>query len=145
MIGKIAQWILGAVGMLTATYGAAVFWVQQGAISGREIWPLPALVLIEWALLGLAGFWGVSFGSSSGRGNKTAWFASGALLPMGILGGFSIGPLVLLSLLPLLAAALIAAVRTKFRLLSGLGWFGIGALANLLFMLLLIMLSNPSF
>ncbi len=104
--------------------------MQQAQVSDERIWPLPALVLIEWALLGIACLVGVveSARSGSRRWLAVGWAACGALLPMAILGGFSIGEMVCLTMLPLFGAILIATRQGYSDFRYGLVYFGFGVI-----------------
>jgi len=106
------------------------------------MWPLPGLVLLDWALLGLLGMAGVALAGRGHpyRGAGAAWAASGGLLPLMILGGFSIGPVVALSELAILGAAILIFVRSRRGIIPSLGVFTAGAIANLTVLFLLISL-----
>ena len=138
------MWGLGLIGAAVGIVGAALFWIQQAKFSGDNIWPLPALVLILWALLGITGMFGPirAVQINSERWLEAAWAVDGALLPMAVLGGFSIGPMVLLTLLPLTGAAAIASWEIGARFIKYLGVFGIGAAAGLGVLLFLIIIGR---
>ena len=60
-----------------------VFWPQQ------DMWPLPALYLLEMAAASLVGLWGIW--RADALGSLAAWAAAGVLLGFSILAGFSVG------------------------------------------------------
>ena len=143
-MAKVLLWEFGLLGAAIGIAGAALFWIQQAQISGDRIWPMPALVLIEWALLGFAGMFCAieSARTGSPRWSAAAWMADGALLPMAILGGFLIGPMVFLTLLPLLGAAAIADWRIGALSFKKLGYSGIGAAVGLVVLLFFILIAG---
>lgn len=106
------------------------------------MWPLPGLVLVEWALLGLIGFLAIILSNSKipARLILTGWVVCGALIAMGIISALSIGPIVLAAALSFLFADLLLAYRQKTRILQGLGALLIGLVGNaaILFILLVI-------
>jgi len=55
---RIIEWILAVIGAIMCIGGAASIWIAQAASNhpGFSLWPMPALVLIEIALLGIVGF-----------------------------------------------------------------------------------------
>ena len=55
---RMVEWILAGIAAIMCIGGAASIWIPQAASNppGVSLWPLPALPLIEVALLGLAGF-----------------------------------------------------------------------------------------
>jgi hypothetical protein len=67
---------------------------------------------------------------------------TGALLPLIMLGALSIGPLVLVSALFFLAAAILVTLHTKFRLLGMLGYWISGAIGNSLIVAGLILINS---
>ena len=139
-INRILQLIFGAAGLAISLAGALLVGAEQLSFTGSTIWPLPGLVLLDWAGLGVAGFLGLL-----SEGNPKApyylniiWFVIGAQMPLVVLGAFSIGAMVLLSLIAFLVAALLASAQIP------VGWLGygkyllVGMLANLVVLLLLI-------
>src|SRR5512134_3296846 len=94
---KIIQWTLGALGAVIALAGALGIAASQGNAPGDSLWPLPGLVLLDWAGMGVAGFIGPISAGNGKRKIELSWFVVGALLPLIFLGALSIGPLVLLT------------------------------------------------
>jgi hypothetical protein len=137
-MARIMEWIFAWIGALICGLIAVAFWqYQQGA--GGPIWPLPAAVLLEVALLGIAGlisitadtephpqFWGL-----------VTWFVTGVLAGLMILGGFSIGPYLFPAVVLFASAALLADRRRRRRVLPELGSFAIGTLGSILLLLFL--------
>ena len=146
--GANKRWIdllasgLGAIGALVAVAGPIVVLGSQPTNPGSSVWPLPGLVLIDWAVLGVAGFLGAYLGTKPlpGLWSKIAWFVAGALIPLMALGALSIGPFVLLSLVFLAASAVLVTIHQRLKGLEILGAFVLGILLNLGLLLGLIVL-----
>ncbi len=146
-LSRIVQWTLGALGAGIALTGALGIGASQLDTPGASIWPMPGLVLLEWAGLGLLGFVGLI---AEGSWKRTfdlvdTWFVVGALIPLMVIGAFSIGPFVLLSLLAFLVAVLLASVQAKGNWLRYLKALLIGAIANFALLYLFITLGRPRF
>lgn len=146
-LSRIIQWTLGALGAGIALAGALGIGESQLGFPGASIWPMPGLVLLEWAVLGLLGFIGlIAEGSWKRTFNLVdTWFVVGALIPIMVIGAFSIGPLVLMTLLPFSAAVLLASVQAKGNWLRYFKILLIGAIANLALLYLFITLGRPRF
>lgn len=151
---RFASWVFAALGAAVSLAGAVGFAAQQGSLGsapGESIWPLPGLVLLDWAVFGAVGFIGVLLAEEGvvpqGHPSRfgASWFAIGALLPLVVLGALSIGPYVFLSLVTLLIATLLASVQLKLNLLPHIKWLLIGMVANLVLLLGMILLGQPSF
>ena len=65
----------------------AVIWLSVS--QQQEMWPLPALYLLEMAAASLVGLWGIFQGDMAG--NWAAWVAAGAVFGFALIGGFSVG------------------------------------------------------
>jgi hypothetical protein len=137
------------VGLLLVSSGAAVciggaagFWSLQASLAGESLWPLPALALLDWGLLGFVAFLSARAGELAESRWVTAlpWAAGGALLPLGVISALSIGPFVLLSAILLLAGAGWEAMRRSKLTTEVLKWMAGGLLGNavLLFLILSI-------
>lgn len=134
---------MGAGICLVSAYTVAVAQASMGTPGEPvwlSIWPLPGLALLEWGLLGIAGFVGVLLGKPATL--TLAWVADGALAALVILGAFSIGTMVLLALAFLTTAALLASVRRERNLFRDAGSFLLGTLANFTLFTLLILMEN---
>lgn len=78
--GMNKRWIeflasgLGAIGALIAIAGPILVLGSQPSGPGSSVWPLPGLVLIDWAVLGVAGFLAAYLGTKPlpGRWGKIA-------------------------------------------------------------------------
>lgn len=146
-LSRIIQWTLGALGAGIALAGALGIGASQLDTPSASIWPMPGLVLLEWAGLGLLGFIGLIAEGSWKRTFNLAdsWFVVGALIPMMVIGAFSIGPFVLMTLLAFLVAALLASVQAKGNWLRYFKALLIGAIANLALLYLFITFGRPRF
>jgi hypothetical protein len=148
--GSNRRWIeflangLGAIGALIAVAGPVLVLGSQPGGPGYSIWPLPGLVLIDWAVLGVAGFLGTYLGTKPlpGLWGHAAWFVAGALIPLMALGALSIGPFVLFSLVFLAASAVLVTIHQRLKGLEIFGAFALGILINLGLLLGLIILGG---
>jgi hypothetical protein len=132
---RIVRWIFAALSAAVALGGGIGFAAQQaGLVSapGESIWPLPGLVLLEWAALGVIGFMGILLAENPHNlpWFGASWFIIGAFLPLVILGALSIGPYVLLSLVALLIAAVLTSLQLKISPLPHLKFLLIGIITN---------------
>lgn len=141
---KLAVWFFAGVGVLVCIFGAAAFATSQVSAGGGHFFPLPGLILIEWAVIGVLGFLSAIavFYPQYQRPSTGIWVMTGALLPLIILGALSIGPLVLIAALFFLIAAILVKLHTKSRLLSMLGYWVIGAFGNTLIVAGLILFNS---
>ena len=137
---RIAEWILASVGAVICIGIAILFWIEQTSFRGATIWPLPALVLIEVALLGLAGMLAVVFigDERTSQWGSLIWAVCGGLTALTIIGGFSIGPLLLWAVLAFVLAGVLIDWRIGRNLFHDLGIFTLGALCNAALLFLLI-------
>ena len=124
--------------------GAAITWLSQASPNSPyvSLWPLPALVLIEVAILGLAGFSGVVLDNQqqSSRWGRVRWIACGGLTALAIIGSFGVSVLALLAVPALLfgGAAILADIRQDQNMLTDLGIFTLSVVANLVLIFALI-------
>ena len=126
--------VLAFIGVLIASGGSLVVFIDQAGMSpGSPVWPLPGLVLMDWTILGILGFLSAYGGRtpSSALWRKIAWVVAGALIPLVILGAFSIGLFVLVSLLFFLGSTIFLSMQRKEKWLDYLGMFFIGTVSNL--------------
>jgi hypothetical protein len=126
-----------------AFIGATAFWSYQANVSPGQLWPLPALILLEWGLIGFLGMVLTQAQETLSQATRlrVPWLAAGALAPMAYLGGFSIGPTVAISMWLFLGVGLLMALRRKALAWRLLLWLGGAVLANLALLLLVIALS----
>ncbi len=136
--------ILGFAGMLFAVGGAILFFSNQIQAAGASIWPLPALALVDWAIIGILGFFSafLALRSSFKYWLIAAWIVAGAPLPLIILGAFSIGLDVLFCLPFFLASAILVSVQKRMLWLDCLALFMLGAVGNLAIILIFMMLTG---
>ena len=141
---RIIEWVLAGIGAILCVGGAAMTWLSQTLSNSPNVslWPLPALVLIEVAILGLAGFSGVVLDNQqqSSRWGRVIWIACGGLTALAIIGAFSVSVVVLLVVPALLfsGAAILADIRQHRNMLTDLGLFTVSAVANLALIFALI-------
>ena len=137
------EWVLAGIGAILCVGGAAITWLSQASSNSPNVslWPLPALVLIEVAILGLVGFSGVVLDNQqSSRWGHVMWIACGGLTALAIIGAFSVSVVVLLAVPVLLfsGAAILADIRQHRNILTQLGLFTVSVVANLAFIFALI-------
>lgn len=147
---RLASWIFAALSAAISLGGGIGFAAQQAAWAsapGESIWPLPGLVLLEWAAFGVIGFTGILLAETphSLSWLGASWFVIGAFLPLVILGALSIGPYVFLSLVALLTAVLLTSRQLKVSLLPRIKFLLIGIVANFGLLLGVIVLAQPGF
>jgi hypothetical protein len=136
--------ILAFIGTLVAIAGSITFFVNQLQNSPSFLFPLPGLVLIDWAVLGILGFFGAYFGVklTPSFWLKIAWFVIGAFLPLMILGLFSIGLFIFISLPFFLASIILISIRNKMMWLNSLGLVLLGAVGNFALLYVFVALGN---
>ena len=153
-VWRVLRWLFAALSVAVSLGGGIGFAAQQAvwaSAPGESIWPLPGLVLLDWAAFGVVGFTGILLAEDrvapQARPSRfgASWFAIGAFLPLVVLGALSIGPFVFISLVTLLIAALMASMQLKLSLLPRLKFLLIGTVANLVLLLGMILLGQPSF
>ena len=108
------QWLLAFVAALICIFTIAVF-----ARAQAEMWPLPALYLLEIALVGLLAVACINVQET--WSTWALWTITGILLAFVILGGFSIGPFLFPALLATLGQALLKARQLHTGIPIGLG------------------------
>ena len=129
--------IFAGIGAIMCIGGAASIWIPQAASNppGIPLWPMPALVLIEVALLGIAGFLGIALEPQplSARWGFLVRIACGGLIALSVIGAMSVSVIVFLAV-PALAfggAAILADRRRGRKMLSDLGILAASGIANL--------------
>jgi len=141
---RIIEWLLAGIGALMCLSGAVRTWLSQAAFDspGVSLWPLPALILIEVAIFGIAGFAAVVLDNNqhSSRWGSILWIACGGLMALAITGAFSVSVLGLLVVPAMLfsGAAILADGRRHRNMLRDLGLFSLSAVANFLLIFILI-------
>ena len=133
---RMIEWILAGIGAIMCIGGAASIWIPQAASNppGISLWPMPAFLLIEVALLGVLGFLGIVLEprQSSGPWGWLVWVACGGLLGLSILGEMSVSVIVLLAAPALVfgGAAILADLRRGRKILSDLWFLVVSGIAN---------------
>jgi hypothetical protein len=133
---RIIEWILASIESIICTGGAASFWIQQPAFGTPDLslWLMPAILLLEVAILGVVGFFGIVLEPrrlSTGWG-FLVWITCGGLLGLSILGRivFSVIFLLAAPALAFFGAAIFAEIRRKRKMLPDLGILVVSAIAN---------------
>jgi len=131
-IGILAP-VTGAIGALVAISGPMLVLSSQPGGDGGSIWPLPGLVLMDWAILGVLGFLAAYLGIKPETAGWAwaAWFVVGALFPLMVLGALSIGPFVLLNLIFFTVSAILVTIRMRLSYGKAAGFIALGWLINL--------------
>lgn len=132
--------VLISTGATVCIGGAAAFWSLQASTTSGSLFPLPALALLDWGILGFVGFItaGAAVAAPGGESNPAPWAIGGALLPLGVIGSLSIGPYVLLSALLFLIGAAWSALGQSRVTGRDLRWLAGGLLGNLALLLLIL-------
>ena len=134
---RTIEWGLAALGAILCIGGATLTWISQAASNSPSIslWPMPGLLLIEVALLGLVGFFGIVLEREqvSGHWGSLTWISCGALIALSAVGAMTVSVIVLLAV-PSLAfggAAILADRHRGRKLLSGVRVLVVSGIANL--------------
>jgi len=138
---------LAFFGAIVSLGGALSIYSSQTPIAETPLWPLPGFVLLDWALLGLIGFLAtyLSFRQLSSKWRLVAWFITGAFTPLIVLGAFSIGLFVLIGFLLFMISTILLAIRKRAKWLESFGLWMLGAICNLVILLIMITLGNLSY
>jgi hypothetical protein len=139
--------ILAFFGAIVSFWGALVTYVSQAQNPEASLWPLPGLVLINWVFLGLMAFITayLSFRQRSTKWVRLAWLITGMLIPLIVLGAFSIGLAVLVAFLLFVFSTIILAVRQESKWLESFVLLMFGAIVNLGILWIIIILGNQSY
>ena len=136
--------VLAFLGAMISFVGASFIYLSQAQVAETNLWPLPGLALLDWVLSGslvvIAVFFSLT--RASKRWRAATWLFTGALIPLIILGVFSIGPLVLLSFLLFVISTAILALRSRSNWLVSFGMLMLGSMGNLAILLVIITLSE---
>ena len=143
-VRRFAEWVLAAVGCAICISDAILTWIYQASTPSGSLWPLPALVLIEMAFLGLVGMLAVALNSDDRtlRWGSLTWAICGGLTALTVIGAFSIGPLLFWAVLAFALAGVLADWRRGRKILTDLGVFTLGAVCNAAILLLLIAIAG---
>jgi hypothetical protein len=132
----IIEWILAGIGAIMCIGGAASIWIPQAASNppGISLWPMPAFLLTEVALLGVIGFLGIALEPRqfSTRWGLLVWIACGGLLGLSVLGDMSVSVIAALAAPALVfgGAAILADIRRVRKILPDLGVLAVSGIAN---------------
>ena len=136
-MNRTIEWGLASLGAILCMGGAIFTWISQAASNppGISLWPLPALLLIEVALLGVVGFFGIVLEPEqrSARWGSLTWIACGGLITLSVVGAMTVSVIVLLAV-PALAfggAAILADRRRGRKLLTGVRVLVVSGIVNL--------------
>lgn len=90
---RTIEWILAGIAILCIG-GAAFIWIPQAVSNPPAIslWPTPAVLLVEVAVLGLGGFSGTALEPQqlSARWGFLVWFACGGLIALSVVGAMGV-------------------------------------------------------
>ena len=115
-LSATVEWLIAALAAAACFALPIVILASQGE---SALWPLPGLVLLEIALLGLAGFAAIAgVFPQALRGPAAAWVACGSLGALGLIGWFGVS-VVFFALVPSVLFGLAAGLATQRR---GRGW-----------------------
>ncbi len=133
--------------VIISILGAMVVFSSQAQTPEAPIWPLPGLVLVDWMLLALIGFITTYFCFRGGltRWLDATWVITGALIPLGILGIFSIGLAVLFAFFLFAVSTIFFTIRQKGKLLRSFGLLMLGSIGNLGVLAIIIVLGNINY
>lgn len=125
-MNRIIQWTLASIGAAICVGEAAVSWQSQTSC------PVPALELIELAVLGLTGLVAVALASKgfSSQWGTVAWTVCGGLLALMVITVWSIAPRVLLAALAFCGADILGSRRESRKPLTNLSILGLSAMVN---------------
>lgn len=141
---RLTEWIFATIGAVVCVAGAIVIWQAQSSSVGLSLWPMPALALLEMALLGLAGLIGVALdsGGHTLRWGIIIWAVCGGLTALMIIGAWTIGPILLLAVLAFAIAAVLADRRRQRKVLPDLGVFTVSTVSNAVILFLFIVAAS---
>ena len=132
--------ILALLGTAVCIADAASFWKYLPG-PGTPYWPFTDYPLVEITILGLIGAVGVALDNGQRSNNiwgALPWVVTGCLAPYVILGAASFGPPLMFAGLLYIGAGVLASQRCKRSLLPGINSFSLGAVGNLVIILVLI-------
>ena len=121
------EWILAGMGAILCIGAAISIWNLEAASDprGSSLWPMPALILIEVALLGAVGFLGIVLETkgSASRWAVLTWIACGGLMGLSILGDITVSVIAYLGAPALFfgGAAILTDGRRKRKMLPDFG------------------------
>ena len=140
---------LGAVSfaVFLSIFGGLAIFSTQAQVPDAPIWPLPGLVLVDWMLLALIGFITTYFCFRGGSKSwlDITWVITGTLIPLGVLGIFSIGLAVLIALFLCVVSTIYFTIQRRGKLLRSFGLLMLGSIGNLGVLAIIIFLGNINY
>ncbi len=138
--------VIAFLGAIASVAGSVAVYVSQRQFAATSLWPLPGLVLLLWALLGVFGLLAATMSllDASSWWLKVLLFLTGAFIPLIIIGALSIGSLVMIGFLFFIVSGVILAIRRKAKFLESFGLFMLGAFATLGLLYAIITLGGSS-
>ncbi len=131
--GDFIGLVVAFVGGILCVIGTIWTYTTQVQAGATTLWPLPGLVLVDWALLGIIGFFAafIIFRENLVIWQQVIWAISGAFIPLIILGAGSIGPFVLIEFGLFMVCSLFLSVQRQPKWLENFGALMLGAIINL--------------
>jgi hypothetical protein len=124
---RVFEWVLAGIGAILCIGAAISIWSLEAASNppGVSMWPMPALILIEVALLGTVGLLGIVLEPklSPSRWAVLTWIACGALMGLSILGDLAVSVIAYLGVPALFfgGASVLTDMRRQRKLLPDFG------------------------
>ena len=136
--------IFSFLAAIVSFWGAAITYLSQAQIPEASLWPLPGFVLVDWLILGIAGFVVVFFclRRRAVIWLRMTWLLTGAFIPLIILGAFSIGLWVMIAFFLAMMSTFILAIRQKSKWLESFGFLMFGSIINLGLLALILVIAN---
>lgn len=145
IVWRTLEWILSILGTVNCVWLANIIWRSQLSlpnVTSNQIWPLPALFLIEIVLLSSATLFVVIMnnGTKPIRSASLPWISAGALAVFIILAGFSFGTSLIPATGAFLGAGIFSDIRQEQSILKHSGFFLLAVFfqALLMFAILLV-------
>lgn len=138
-IARILEWAFAVLGGVASSFVAGLFlWTATEGFTAPfgSVFPFPLLYLLEIFFVGLMGALSVFFNSGPRTSTLAAlpWISAGILLAFVVLGGFSIGPGLVLPMVAFLGAGVFTDLRQGGSLLAHGGLFIVLAVVQALLM-----------
>lgn len=143
---KLTTQVFSFLAMVISLGAASAIYSTEAQNSTTSLWPLPGLVLLDWALIGIIGFLStyLVLRGAKGRWLRIAWIITGSFIPLIILGAFSIGFFVLIAFFLYVISIIILTVQRKSQWLLSFGLLMLGSIINLILLLIMITLGMPN-
>jgi hypothetical protein len=143
---KLTVQIFSFLAMVISLGAAAAIYSTEAQNGITPLWPLPGLVLLDWALVGSIGFISsyLVLRGAKGKWLRAAWIITGTFIPLIILGAFSIGFFVLIAFFLYVISTIILTVQRKPKWLLSFSLLMLGSFINLGLLFIMITLGAPS-